>query len=666
MLMSQNRKPIFVPCNPQIDYKSSELIIERPYRNIKKFMLLCAGLIFAMVFVSCASSESAYKIAFENARSQKAAQKGKLGNGLSWNFSNDGVLTISGNGEMPDFFDGKVLDRPWKSISQKVNKIVVEEGITSIGKYAFWGTHVQYVDLPKSLRSIDSYAFSQSRQLVSIQLPEGLQSIGVNTFDDCKSLKSIVIPNSVRDIEWGAFMNCDSLSSIVLSNSITEIKDLCFSHNNCTSIVIPNSVTRIGRNAFSHCYKLEQVYIPNSVKSIDGMAFYCCKNLTSIDIPYSVTDIGEYAFSECENLKSVNISYPAISIGVNAFLGCWNLQFVTAPNSYRLRRYFLGEHVKFKELIASTDKKYYKCDGGIIDASDKWIIPQGTYNDIIHCADNYLIVKKGGKYGLITFDGKVIITPKYDNLGVAGSGYLKFKQNGSWGIMNYAGKTIIPSNRGYKSIEDFSTGQKTFAYTMNGYKGECNAQGRELSRVKVKVDTPSNPGSSLASKLKTESPKDEAYDFDFKVETHEGKRGHTCQMKAFVGSILKFSKLNYAELPPHYMRLQMTKINNDYFLIIYVLQESLKNFPTILQKTSGTITFSNKRTKKVNMSIKLSTGGDIFVPSILIKIGSASEMDDWEKSEIAKIEFDGKSVELGADLFTAETIKAMHNFLRNK
>lgn len=284
------------------------------------------------------------------------------------------------------------------------------------------------------------------------------------------------------------FDYCDSLSSIVLSNSITEIKDLCFANNNCTSIVIPNSVTRIGEYAFANCWKLESVYIPNSVKSIDEMAFYCCKNLTSIDIPYSVTDIGENAFSECENLKSVNISYPAISIGVNAFLGCWNLQFVTAPNSYRLSKYFSGKHVKFKELIASTDKKYYKCDGGIIDASDKWIIPQGTYNDIIHCADNYLIVKKGGKYGLITFDGKVIITPKYDNLGVAGSGYLKFKLNGSWGIMNYAGKTIIPSSRGYTSIGSLSTSQKTFAYTMNGYKGECNAQGRELSRVKVKTD----------------------------------------------------------------------------------------------------------------------------------------------------------------------------------
>ncbi len=209
--MFQNRKPIFGPCNPQMDYKSSEFIIEGLYRNIKKFMLLCAGLIFAMVFVSCASSESAYKIAFENARSQKAAQKGKLDNGLSWNFSNDGVLTISGNGEMPGFFDtrkGKGLEKPWENMSQRINKIVIEEGITSVGNYTFLCTNVQYVELPKSLRRIGFRAFENCRQLVSIQLPEGLQSIGNSSFSYCKSLKSIVIPNSVRDIGECAFSEC--------------------------------------------------------------------------------------------------------------------------------------------------------------------------------------------------------------------------------------------------------------------------------------------------------------------------------------------------------------------------------------------------------------------------------------------------------------------------
>lgn len=134
------------------------------------------------------------------------------------------------------------------------------------------------------------------------------------------------------------------------------------------------------------------------------------------------------------------------------------------------------------------------------------------------------------------------------------------------------------------------------------------------------------------------------------------------------GSILKFSKLNYAELPPHYMRLGLNKANNRYYLAICVLQKNFgTDFPATPRRTSGTITFSDKRTKIVNMAIHLAKAEeDIITPSITIAIGSDSEMDEWEKNEIAKIEFDGKSVELGADQFTAKTIKAMHNFLRNK
>ena len=295
----------------------------------------------------------------------------------------------------------------------------------------------------------------------------------------------------------------------------------------------------------------------------------------------------------------------------------------------------------------------------------------GGYSSIAEMKNGntkYYKVCKNGRYGLTDAYGKVIIPVEMEYLGEAGNGYLKFKLNDSWGIMNYAGRTIIPSSRGYTSIGSLSASQKTFAYTMNGYKGECNAQGRELSRVKVKVDTPSDPGSSLASKLKTESPKDEAYDFSYEVKTLEGGPNHLCLMKKFVGSILKFSKLNYAELPPHYMRLGLNKANNRYYLAICVLQKNFgTDFPATPRRTSGTITFSDKRTKIVNMAIHLAKAEeDIITPSITIAIGSDSEMDEWEKNEIAKIEFDGKSVELGADQFTAKTIKAMHNFLRNK
>ena len=65
---------------------------------------------------------------------------------------------------------------------------------------------------------------------------------------------------------------------------------------------------------------------------------------------------------------------------------------------------------------------------------------------------------------------------------------IKFKINDCWGLMNFTGKIIIPSSRGYTSIGSYLKSQKTFPYTMYGYKGECDAvTGRQLSKIKVET-----------------------------------------------------------------------------------------------------------------------------------------------------------------------------------
>ncbi len=122
----------------------------------------------------------------------------------------------------------------------------------------------------------------------------------------------------------------------------------------------------------------------------------------------------------------------------------------------------------------------------------------------------YYKVSKGGRYGLTDSEGREIIPCEMDALESAGTGYLRYKLNGFWGLMNYAGKIIIDTDRGYTSIGDFKTFNKRFAYTMTGYKGECDATGRQIS--KIKVETPkqntsvaSSSNSSSSSKSKSES-----------------------------------------------------------------------------------------------------------------------------------------------------------------
>lgn len=115
-----------------------------------------------------------------------------------------------------------------------------------------------------------------------------------------------------------------------------------------------------------------------------------------------------------------------------------------------------------------------------------------------------------GPYGLIDSNGGTIIEIDYDDIDYIGGNYLKFLLNGFWGVMSFDGKVIIPTTRGYTGIGRYIKSQKRITYSMTGYKGECDATGRQIS--KIKVETPkqntsvaSSSNSSSSSKSKSEN-----------------------------------------------------------------------------------------------------------------------------------------------------------------
>ena len=182
---------------------------------------------------------------------------GKCGANVDFVLTGDYTLTISGTGDM---FDYDYNTQPWKDYKYQINNVVIEDGVTGIGNYAF------------------NYCYG----LTSVAIPNSVTSIGLSAFSVCSSLTSITIPNSVTSIGSSAFSGCSGL----------------------TSVTIPNSVTSIGNSAFYGCSGLTSVTIPNSVTSIGNSAFYGC-SLKSITIGNSVTSIGSYAFQSCSGLTSV-------------------------------------------------------------------------------------------------------------------------------------------------------------------------------------------------------------------------------------------------------------------------------------------------------------------------------------------------------------------------
>ena len=300
-------------------------------RGLALFLaVLQVMLVFAVVPVSAADD---------------AATSGSCGNNLTWTL-NDRTLTISGTGAMYDY---PSFSAPWSSLF--VENVVINDGVTSIGQYAFSRNsldgNVETVSIPASVTSIGEAAFRGNISLPSITIPEGVESIGAYAFYQCPSLQSVSIPASVTSIGEAAF----SADGGLLTNNITSITVADDNSNYCvetnvlfdknktkllvypggatqTDYTIPDSVTSIESYAFTGCTYLVNITIPASVTSIGEAAFRGNISLPSITIPEGVETIGAYAFSQCPKLQSVSIPASVTSIEQYAFYLCSNLATV--------------------------------------------------------------------------------------------------------------------------------------------------------------------------------------------------------------------------------------------------------------------------------------------------------------------------------------------------
>ena len=286
---------------------------------------------------------------------------------LTWTLDSDGVLTISGAGAMDDW---EYRDyAPWYGKRDNIVTAVINNGVTSIGSYAFNGcANLTSVTIPDSVASIGDYAFVSCANLTSVTISYGLTSIGEGAFVSCASLTRVTIPDSVTSIGSYAFFGCESLTSVTIPKSVTFICDATFYDcASLTNITIPDGVTSIGDSAFQGCASLTRVTIPDSVISIGQQAFFGCASLTSVTIPDSVTSIGRKAFTGCESLTSVTIPDSVASIGEHAFESCGSLTSVTIPDSVTSIGYGAFSYcASLSAILVASDNRNYMSEGDVL------------------------------------------------------------------------------------------------------------------------------------------------------------------------------------------------------------------------------------------------------------------------------------------------------------
>ena len=246
---------------------------------------------------------------------------GTCGGKLAWKVERNGVLSITGTGAMTDYL--WEVKAPWHAYGKHIVSIVIDNGVTNIGDYAFYGfSKMTEMNIPDSVTKIGDSAFQACVGLTAINIPNEVTDIGTFAFCRCSSLTSIDIPSKVRNIGDDAFYRCRNLSVVNVEEENERYyskEGALFAKNEPTygliliycpgngreRYIIPDGVITIDSSAFCDCTSLTNVEISDSVICIKDRAFDGCRSLSSINIPSSVTYVGDYAFADCTNLSNI-------------------------------------------------------------------------------------------------------------------------------------------------------------------------------------------------------------------------------------------------------------------------------------------------------------------------------------------------------------------------
>ncbi len=212
--------------------------------------------------------------------------------------------------------------------------------LTSIGNSSFNNCDsLKRIEIPASVEIIGDSAFNNCDSLISATLEEGILSIGQYAFSRT-ALKSIELPNTVTTVGANAFELCKGLESAVIGNGLTVISNKMFSE--CVSlsdIDMGNKVNTIDKYAFYYCTNLKDITWSEKLNYINQYAFYNCASLTGVKFPNSLKEIGESAFSTCDSLKEVETGETITDIRQSAFLNSPVSKFLTHSSNIVIHQY---------------------------------------------------------------------------------------------------------------------------------------------------------------------------------------------------------------------------------------------------------------------------------------------------------------------------------------
>lgn len=260
----------------------------------------------------------------------------------------DGAETAA----MPDA--ESYYDVPWYYSRKNITFVVIEDGITHIGDYAFYGFTDIWNIYDAECPNVEGLRYH------ILKYPKNLKSFGIGSFMNCSRLTTVISPDNLYsadgsgncgEIPDSLFDGCSRLEIItVQQQSRNKI-----SYNQKYPFYLPDNICRIGKFAFSGCSKLNvtngSLAIPSSVKTIDNYAFEDCTTITNMHLIGSIERISPRAFNGCTSLSRIYIQ-----LGTGQAAGH---EYYYIPNNYNGPELYNKAQTKFIRLMPAYPETEY-------------------------------------------------------------------------------------------------------------------------------------------------------------------------------------------------------------------------------------------------------------------------------------------------------------------
>lgn len=305
---------------------------------------------------------------------------------ISWSISSDGTLTVSGSGEISDYDRTGSGVAPWASYKKSINKIVVTDGITGIGKYAFYGlSKATEIEIAASVKEI-GLQFIRGTAIKEIDV-SNVEVINASAFASAESLETIKLGEALNDVKGDIFFNITATvkapaesyaakyveiystiyagrATVTLSTEGTAAVPVIYFGKAGDTVfyaIYQNSsanwsyvISGTGRMknypyvteknialgyTFAPTYYLSNAELKNiltievksDVTTIGNFAFYRCTKASTLNLHDNITFIGRGAFYACAKLKTINVPENVTTIQRTAFNGCTGLENLYIP-----------------------------------------------------------------------------------------------------------------------------------------------------------------------------------------------------------------------------------------------------------------------------------------------------------------------------------------------